>query len=96
VTEERSTVRSRELGYALREAMESAGLTGKRTARVLDWSESRVSRFLTGKLDATEVEVSALAAVFGVTGAERDRLLRLMGAAAGSATLADSVPGSRW
>jgi transcriptional regulator with XRE-family HTH domain len=77
VTEERSTVRSRELGYALREAMELAGLTGKRTARVLDWSESRVSRFLTGKLAATEVEVSAMAAVFGVTGAERDRLLHL-------------------
>jgi transcriptional regulator with XRE-family HTH domain len=77
VTEERSTVRSRQLGYALRSAMEQAGLTGKGTANRLDWSESRVSRFLTGKLAATEVEVSAMAAVFGVTGAERDRLLHL-------------------
>jgi predicted XRE-type DNA-binding protein len=77
VTEERSTVRSRQLGYALRSAMEQAGLTGKRTGNLLDWSESRVSRFLTGKLAATEVEVSAMAAVFGVTGAERDRLLHL-------------------
>jgi predicted XRE-type DNA-binding protein len=77
VAEKRSTVRSRQLGYALRSAMERAGLTGKRTANLLDWSESRVSRFLTGKLAATEVEVSAMAAVFGVTGAERDRLLHL-------------------
>ncbi|HEX3781325.1 MAG TPA: helix-turn-helix transcriptional regulator [Pseudonocardiaceae bacterium] len=77
MTEERSTVRSRQLGYALRSAMTKAGLTGKSTASMLDWSESRVSRFLTGKLPATEVEVASMAAVFGVTGAERDRLLYL-------------------
>jgi hypothetical protein len=65
------------LGAALRAAMELAKLNGKRTAQILDWSESRVSRFLTGKLAITELEISAMAAVFGVTGAERDRLLRL-------------------
>jgi hypothetical protein len=59
--------------------MAQAGLTGKTTAIMLDWSESRVSRFLTGKLPATEIEVASMAAVFGVTGAERDRLLRLTG-----------------
>jgi hypothetical protein len=57
--------------------MAQAGLNGKRTAQILDWSESRLSRFMTGKLPATELEISAMAAVFGVTGAERDRLLRL-------------------
>ena len=46
MAEERSTVRTRELGYALRSAMEQAGLSGKQTATLLDWSESRVSRFL--------------------------------------------------
>ncbi|HEX3781522.1 MAG TPA: helix-turn-helix transcriptional regulator [Pseudonocardiaceae bacterium] len=77
MAEDRSTVRSRQLGDALRAAMDQAGLNGKRTARILDWSESRISRFLTGKLSVTELEISAMAALFGVTGAERDRLLRL-------------------
>ncbi|HEX3779917.1 MAG TPA: helix-turn-helix transcriptional regulator [Pseudonocardiaceae bacterium] len=75
--EERSTVRSRQLGDALRSAMDNAKLTGKRTACLLGWSESRISRFFTGKLPATEIEVSALLALYGVTGAERDRLLEL-------------------
>jgi transcriptional regulator with XRE-family HTH domain len=77
MTEERSTVRSRQLGDALRSAMESAGLSGKRTAQMLGWSESRVSRFLTGKLAASEIEVSAMLALFGVVGTERARLLHL-------------------
>jgi transcriptional regulator with XRE-family HTH domain len=77
VTEERSTVRSGQLGDALRSAMDYAGLSGKRTAQMLGWSESRVSRFLTGKLSATEVEISAMLAVYGVTGDERDGLLCL-------------------
>jgi hypothetical protein len=57
--------------------MEQAGLSGKQSANLLGWSESRISRFLTGHLSATEVEVAVMAAVFGVIGAERDRLLRL-------------------
>jgi transcriptional regulator with XRE-family HTH domain len=77
VTEERSSVRSRQLGDALRSAMANAGFNGKRTADLLGWSESRISRFLSGKLPATEVEVSALLALYGVTGSERDRLLEL-------------------
>ena len=72
-----STVRNRDLGYALRSAMEQAGLSGKQSATLLGWSESRVSRFMTGHLSATEVEVAGMAAVFGVIGVERDRLLRL-------------------
>ena len=73
----RSTVRSRELGTALRLAMERANYSGKRLAELLGWSESRVSRFLTGKLGATEVEVSAMLALLGVIGDRRDQLLRL-------------------
>jgi hypothetical protein len=57
--------------------MEQTGLNGKRTAQILDWSESRLSRFITGKLAVSELEISAMAAVFGVTGAERERLLCL-------------------
>lgn len=73
----KSTIRSRELGTALRHAMEQAGLSGKQTAYKLGWSPSRVSRLLTGQLGATEVDVSAFLATCQVTGPARDRLLRL-------------------
>jgi transcriptional regulator with XRE-family HTH domain len=75
--EGRSTVRSREVGYALRMAMERANFSGKRLAEQLGWSESRMSRVLTGRLETTEVEVSAILALVGVTGDRRDQLLRM-------------------
>lgn len=71
------TVRSRELGEGLRRAMERAGLNGKQTAHLLGWSQSWVSRLLSGKRGGGEVDVSAFLAVCRVTGAERDRLLGL-------------------
>ncbi|MQA08463.1 MAG: helix-turn-helix domain-containing protein [Pseudonocardiaceae bacterium] len=75
--EEIPTIRSRQLGDGLRQAMHSAGLTGKQTAHKLDWDEGRVSRVLTGKRTCTEVDLSAFLGVCGVTGAERERLLKL-------------------
>ena len=57
--------------------MERAGLNGKRTAALLGWSESRVSRLLTGQLTVPEIDVSAFLGLCHVTGPERDRLLRL-------------------
>ena len=72
-----TTIRGRELGDALRLAMEQVGLNGKRTARMLGWSESRVSRMLTGRLAATQDDLSALLAVLGVKGPQRARLMRL-------------------
>src|ERR1700716_3754601 len=72
-----TTIRGRELGDALRLAMEQVGLNGKRTARMLGWSESRVSRMLTGRLAATQDDLSALLAVLRVRGAERELLMRL-------------------
>jgi transcriptional regulator with XRE-family HTH domain len=71
------TIRSRELGEGLRRAMEGAGLDQKGAAAKLGWSQSRVSRLLSGKRGGTEVDVSAFLAVVQVTGAERERLLRL-------------------
>jgi len=71
------TIRSRELGEGLRRAMERAGLDQKGMASLLDWSQSRVSRLLSGKRGGTEVDVSAFLAVTQVTGPERDRLLRI-------------------
>jgi hypothetical protein len=72
-----STVRSRELGDGLRLAMERAGFTGKQTARMLAWSESKVSRLLSGQQSVSEIDVSAFLAVCMITGPARERLLTL-------------------
>ncbi|MGH3837272.1 MAG: helix-turn-helix domain-containing protein [Pseudonocardiaceae bacterium] len=69
------TIRSRELGEGLHRAMRQAGLDQKSAAQKLGWSQSRVSRLLSGKRGGTEVDVSAFLAVAEVTGAERERLL---------------------
>jgi transcriptional regulator with XRE-family HTH domain len=69
------TIRSRELGDGLRQAMRQAKLDQMGIARKLAWSQSRVSRLLSGKRGGSEVDVSAFLAVAEVTGAERDRLL---------------------
>jgi transcriptional regulator with XRE-family HTH domain len=74
-----TTVRSRELGDALRRAMRNAGYTGRELARRLDWPHPNISRLLNGKRGGAEIDVSAFLAVCGVTGAERERLLGLCG-----------------
>ncbi|MGH3872912.1 MAG: helix-turn-helix domain-containing protein [Pseudonocardiaceae bacterium] len=69
------TIRSRELGEGLHRAMRQAKLDQKGAARLLGWSQSRVSRLLSGKRGGSEVDVSAFLAIVQVTGDERDRLL---------------------
>ncbi|MGH3721350.1 MAG: Scr1 family TA system antitoxin-like transcriptional regulator [Pseudonocardiaceae bacterium] len=69
------TIRSRELGEGLHRAMKDAKLNQKSAAAKLGWSQSRVSRLLSGKRGGTEVDVSAFLAIVQVTGAERERLL---------------------
>jgi transcriptional regulator with XRE-family HTH domain len=71
------TIRSRELGDGLRQAMEQAGLNGKQAARLLGWSPSFVSLLLSGKRGASEVDIAAFLGVCRVKGPERDRLLAL-------------------
>jgi transcriptional regulator with XRE-family HTH domain len=71
------TIRSRELGDGLRQAIEQAGLTGEHAAHVLGWSPSKMSRLLSGKRNATEVDVAAILGMCRVKGKERDRLLSL-------------------
>ncbi|MGH3718915.1 MAG: helix-turn-helix domain-containing protein [Pseudonocardiaceae bacterium] len=71
------TARSRELGEGLRQAMEQAQLNGKQAAQQLDLSPSMLSRVLSGKRSASQLQVAALLAMCRVTGAERDRLLAL-------------------
>jgi hypothetical protein len=57
--------------------MEQAQLNGKRAAQLLGWSQSKVSRTLTGHITLSEADMSALLAICRVTGRERERLLRL-------------------
>jgi transcriptional regulator with XRE-family HTH domain len=71
------TIRSRELGDGLRQAMERAGLTGKQVAQTLGVSPSMVSMLLTGKRGTSEVDVAAFLGVCRAKGPERDRLLAL-------------------
>ncbi len=71
------TVRSRELGDGLRQAMEQAGLNGKQTAQMLGWSPSFLSLLLSGKRGTSEVDIAAFLGVCRVKGTERDRLLAL-------------------
>lgn len=72
-----TTIKSRELGDALRSAMENANLSGKHAAHVLGWSESKVSRMLTGRQPVTETDVASLLALCMIKGEERERLLAL-------------------
>jgi len=71
------TMRSRELGEALRRALREVGLNGSQAADQLGWTPGWVSRLLSGKRSATELHVAAFLALCRVTGAERDRLLAL-------------------
>ena len=69
------TIRSRELGEGLREAMKQAGLNGKQAAHMLDVTPSYVSMLLAGKRGASELDIAAFLGACRVTGPERDRLL---------------------
>jgi transcriptional regulator with XRE-family HTH domain len=71
------TIRSRELGEGLREAMVKAGLNGAQAAYQLGWSTSRVSRLFSGKRGGSPLDVASFLAICRVTGQERDRLLSL-------------------
>lgn len=75
--ERQPTVRSRELGEGLRAALKGAGFTGRQIAFKLGWSDSRISRLLSGTRGAAEADVSAILALCGVTGEDKARLMRL-------------------
>jgi transcriptional regulator with XRE-family HTH domain len=71
------TIRSRVLGEGLRQAMERAELNGKQAAHLLGWSESWVSRLLSGKRGGSALDVAAFLGACRVKAPERDRLLAL-------------------
>lgn len=63
------------LGAELRAIRAGLKLSMAEVATQLGWSESTVSRLETGRRNTNAEEVSALLVVYGVTGAERDRLM---------------------
>lgn len=65
------------LGAELRAVRKRLNLSMAEVAGRLEWSESTVSRLETGRRNIDIEDVSALLAVYGVTGAERDRLMTL-------------------
>lgn len=68
-------VRARGLGAELAAIRKAAGLTVTAVAEKLGWSKSMLSRLENGLRNIVPEEVSALLALYGVTGAERDRLV---------------------
>jgi hypothetical protein len=72
-----TTVRMRELGLALRRAVQATGMDNKALARHLGFSTSKVSNLFNGRRGASEIDVAAILAVCGIRGPARDRLLKL-------------------
>lgn len=74
-----STVRRRELGRRLRAAQQHAGWDGRRLARLLGWTETRLSRMINGRGWVRDVDVASFLALCRVTGAARERIMHLCG-----------------
>lgn len=71
------SARARGLGAELRAARLRAGLEAQAVGKKLGWSKSTMSRIESGTRRVDEADVSAILAVLGVTGDERERLLTL-------------------
>jgi transcriptional regulator with XRE-family HTH domain len=71
------TVSGRGLGGELRVLREERGLKLRRVANELGWPASKLSRIETGKLGIRAEDVASLLVVYGITGAERQRLLEM-------------------
>lgn len=72
------TVRARQLGRALEQALHARGWNATEVSKALGWSPSKTSRMLSGKRCASRVDVSAFLAICGVVGVRRDELLDLV------------------
>ncbi|MCT2587831.1 helix-turn-helix domain-containing protein [Actinophytocola gossypii] len=71
-------VSARGLGMELRRHREKAGLNLDRAGAVLGWSSNTMSRMERGlRPDTTPDEVSALLAIMGVVGPDRDRTMQM-------------------
>jgi transcriptional regulator with XRE-family HTH domain len=71
-------VGDRGLGMELRYYREKAGMSCAQVGAVLGWSANTISRLERGlRPETTAEEVSAILAAIGVTGADRDRIMRM-------------------
>jgi transcriptional regulator with XRE-family HTH domain len=70
--------RDRAVGGWLREMREETGLTAAAAADRMGWSASKMSRIESGRHGVSIEDASALAALFGVKGDRRERLLAMI------------------
>lgn len=71
------TPRARQLGAELRAARKAVGMSSQTLGAKLGRSHTHISRWENGKLTPSEADAGAVLGILGVTGEERDRLLRL-------------------
>jgi transcriptional regulator with XRE-family HTH domain len=71
------TVRQRRLAHALRQLREDTGLKIDQVAEKLALSASTISRMETAQVRVRASDLQALLDVYGVTGAQRDKLLQI-------------------
>jgi transcriptional regulator with XRE-family HTH domain len=78
MAKQRATVGGRSLGLELLRLRKATKLSTRAVGARIGWSASTVSRLERGVRQETTVEeVAALLAIYGVTGGERDRLLKM-------------------
>jgi transcriptional regulator with XRE-family HTH domain len=76
-SEQNPTLRARRLALELLRRREAAGLTREEAARQLEWSTSTIFRIETGRSRPQPGNVRVLLELYGVSGPERDGLIRL-------------------
>ncbi|MPZ80878.1 MAG: helix-turn-helix domain-containing protein [Actinophytocola sp.] len=81
------TVRSRELGRLLSDALATIGMNQIALARELDWSPSTVSRMISGKRPVSAELMSGVLGVLRVTGEQRRYIMKISRAVAESGWL---------
>jgi len=75
--EQNPTLRARRLALELLRRREASGLTREEAARQLEWSTSTIFRIETGRSRPQPGNVRVLLELYGVSGPERDGLIRL-------------------
>jgi transcriptional regulator with XRE-family HTH domain len=71
------SVRTRQLARDLRRIREAAGVTGEAAAAQLGWSGAKISRIENARTLITVADLRKLIELYGVTGAESERLVDL-------------------
>jgi hypothetical protein len=72
-----STVRGREFGAGMREALRKAGLTGRGASEILGWDPAKLSDMLNGKGGVSEGDVQRVLGLCRTPLAEAERLVAL-------------------